>query len=37
MNIQNNDPLSGFRLLFWLAVGILAGIFVGQVIWPMCL
>lgn len=30
MNIQNNDPLSGFRFLFWLAVGILAGIFVGQ-------
>lgn len=22
MNIQNNDPLSGFRFLFWLAVGI---------------
>lgn len=30
MNIQNNDPLSGFRFLFWLAVGILAGIFVEQ-------
>ena len=29
MNSQNNDPLSGFRLLFWLAVGILTGLFVG--------
>lgn len=37
MNIQNNDPLSGFRLLFWLVVGILTGLFIGQIILPMCL
>lgn len=37
MNSQNSDPLSGFRLLFWLAVGILTGLFIGQIILPMCL
>ena len=37
MNSKNNDPLSGFRLLFWLAVGILTGLFIGPIILPMCL